>query len=95
MVACLHLKMCRTSESPISEIGVALGTTDAHGLPLDFRSPFDISDLLRKTAEKVCGHHKRCFLSPYSFQLHMASASLAGTFVPVQILLNPYYEPGT
>lgn len=54
MVACLHLKMCRTSESPISEIGVALGTTDAYGLPLDFRSPFDVSDLLRKTAEKVC-----------------------------------------
>ncbi|BDA46568.1 hypothetical protein COCOBI_09-0200 [Coccomyxa sp. Obi] len=52
MVACLHLKMCRTGESPISDIGVALGTTDAYGLPLDFRSPFDISDLLRKTAEK-------------------------------------------
>ncbi len=55
LVACLHLKLCRTCESPISEIGIALGTTDAYGLPLDFRSPFDISDLLRKTAEKVRG----------------------------------------
>lgn len=55
LVACLHLKLCRSCESPISEIGIALGTTDAYGLPLDFRSPFDISDLLRKTAEKVRG----------------------------------------
>ena len=55
LVACLHLKLCRSSESPISEIGIALGTTDAYGLPLDFRSPFDISDLLRKTAEKARG----------------------------------------
>ncbi|KAK9918499.1 hypothetical protein WJX75_004504 [Coccomyxa subellipsoidea] len=54
LVACLHLKLCRSCESPISEIGIALGTTDAYGLPIDFRSPFDISDLLRKTAEKDC-----------------------------------------
>ncbi|EIE19539.1 hypothetical protein COCSUDRAFT_58287 [Coccomyxa subellipsoidea C-169] len=83
LVACLHLKLCRTCESPISEIGIALGTTDAYGLPLDFRSPFDISDLLRKTAEKDCPPRsaaKSVFFFHYARRLAavMASDDFAG-----------------